>query len=194
MMARGVGSLPLLLLLVSALHQPAVAQWGQRFSLAAGPAIVVQDAPPYAGVHVRAAAALLRRVRTFNLLADGYLTWLAPGTEQLIFTIGSVDRRARETQFGFGLSGLLTLPEDHGLAPYLLAGAVYRRSDATSEVTIREDTGQIFEFDVDETDDQLDLLLGLGVAIRAGARRVLVEARAYGGTTIHLPITVGMTF
>jgi hypothetical protein len=99
MMARGVGSLPLLLLLVSALHQPAVAQWGQRFSLAAGPAIVVQDAPPYAGVHVRAAAALLRRVRTFNLLADGYLTWPAPGTGQLIFTAVSVDRRVRETQF-----------------------------------------------------------------------------------------------
>jgi hypothetical protein len=177
------------------LHQPAAAQWGRHFSAAVGPAIVVDDAPPHAGATARAAGSLWPGPRTMNLLADGYLTWLAPGSEDFTFIDGSFNQRLREIQFGVGLSALIAVSPERSVSPYLLAGGVYRRSDISGETTIRDQSGQVTQqVELDQTQDQVDILLGLGTAIRAGARRILLEVRAYGGTTIYLPITVGLTF
>ena len=181
--------------IAAALANPADAQWGRRFSLSAGPAIVVDEAPPHAGIHLRGAAALLPGVRTVNLLADSYLTWLFPDSERLTFFDGSFEQRLRELQLGLGLSAFLALSAQAGFSPYLLAGGVYRWSDVAGENTIRDPAGQITnQAELDQTEDQLDILVGLGFAIRSGTRRVLIEARAYGGTTIYIPVTVGLTF
>jgi hypothetical protein len=171
------------------------AQWGQRFSVAAGPAIVVDNAPPHAGASVRAAASLGPGPRTLNLLADAYLTWLASGSEEFTFTNGSVVNRLRETQVGVGLSGLVAFSTRRAVSPYLLAGGVYRLSDIAGSSTVHDEFGQVVEqAEIDQTEDQVDILLGLGAAVRTGTRRVLVEARLYGGTTIYLPLTIGLTF
>jgi hypothetical protein len=125
------------------LHQPAAAQWGRHFSAAVGPAIVVDDAPPHAGATARAAGSLWPGPRTLNLLADGYLTWLAPGSEDFTFIDGSFNQRLREIQFGVDLSALVALSPEHSVSPYLLAGGVYRGSDIRGETTIRDQSGQV---------------------------------------------------
>jgi hypothetical protein len=173
---------------------PTFAQWGRRFAIAAGPAIAVEDTPPNAGVHFRTSAAFSPGPRTVNLLADAYVTWLAPATEVETFPgLGPVSSREQETQIGVGLSALFSFLREGSVSPYFLAGAVYRWSDASSRVEVDDGTGQITTFRSSLNEDQFDILLGLGAAFRWGTRRVLLEARAYGGTTIYLPITLGLT-
>jgi hypothetical protein len=173
--------------------EPAWAQWGRQFSVAAGPAVVVKDSPPHAGATVRAAATLWRGPRTLNFQADAYGTWLAPGSEELAFTGAPIEGR-REIQLGVGLSALVALAAERTVSPYLLAGGVYRWSDVNGSAGLRDPSGQVTDWvEIDLTQDQFDILLGLGTAIRAGTRRVLLEIRAYGGATIYLPITVGLT-
>lgn len=50
-----------LLALATAIANPASAQWGQRFTVAAGPAIGIDDMPPDIGVHLRASVAATPR-------------------------------------------------------------------------------------------------------------------------------------
>lgn len=184
-----------LLALATAIANPASAQWGQRFTVAAGPAIGIDDMPPDIGVHFRASVAATPRPSTFNVIADGYLTWLAPGTKTFNSPLGSLEFRNQETQIGIGLSGLVTFAQRQSLSPYLLVGGVYRRTDATTRVVERDPAGQVVDqaaADLERND--LDILVGLGAALRWGSRRVLVEARAYGGTVVYLPLTLGLTF
>ena len=193
-MSRRVVSL-LLSAIIIVLPGSLVAQWGRRFSVAAGPVVAISDTPPHAGVHLRAAGALAPGPRTLNLLADGYVTWLAPGSVELrrVFE-PPFDIRERETQVGIGLSGLLNFLPQGSVSPYLLVGAVSRWSDASVRLTLRDDSGQVInQISQDMTEHQFDILLGLGTAIRWGGRRLLLEARLYGGTAINLPITVGLT-
>lgn len=173
----------------------ASAQWGQRFTVAAGPAIGVDGTPPNAGAHLRASGALSRGPQTLNLLADAYVTWLAPATSVDIFPgVGPVSTRNQETQVGAGLSALFSFFHQRTVSPYLLAGAVYRWSDASHRVEARNALGQLIRFDAEVNEDQFDILFGLGTAIMWGTRRLLLEARVYGGTAIYLPLTVGLTF
>jgi hypothetical protein len=192
-----MGRVPAVWLLTLAIVFPdsTSAQWGRRFSVATGPAIGIDDTPPNAGVHLRASAAVAPGPRTLNLLADGYVTWLAPATVER----GGVFEppfsvRERETQAGIGLSGLLSFLPRSSVCPYLLVGAVSRWSDANARLTVRDDSGQVIsQISQDQTEHQFDILLGLGTAIRWGARRLLLEARLYGGTAITMPITIGLT-
>jgi hypothetical protein len=173
----------------------ASAQWGRRFTIATGPAIGIDGTPPDAGVHFRSSVALDKGPRTLTLLADAYVTRLVPASETLTFTDGSIEFRDEETQIGIGLSGLVTLLRDRAVSPYSLVGAVYRRSDASERAVLRDAAGQITDqATLELTENQFDILLGLGTAIRSGSRRILIEARLYGGTVIYLPITVGLTF
>jgi hypothetical protein len=187
---------PLLLLVIATLiPDSALAQWGRRFTVAAGPAIGVDGTPPNAGAHLRTSAALSPTPRTLNLLADAYITWLAPATTVDIFPgVGPVSTRDQETQVGAGLSALFTFFRQQTVSPYLLAGAVYRWSDASRWVEARDPLGQPISFESEVNEDQLDILFGLGTAISWGSRRLLLEARVYGGTAIYLPLTLGFTF
>ena len=187
---------PLLLIVIATLTPgSALAQWGRRFTVAAGPAIGVDGTPPNSGAHLRTSAALSPGPRTLNLLADAYVTWLAPATSVDIFPgVGPVSTRDQETQVGAGLSALFSFFHQRSVSPYLLAGAVYRWSDASHRVEARDPLGQVIRFEADVQEDQFDILLGLGTAINWGTRRLLLEARVYGGTTIYLPLTLGLTF
>lgn len=170
------------------------AQWGSRFTIAAGPAIGIDGTPPDIGLHLRASAALDRGPRTLNLLADAYVTRLLPGGETFTDPGGSIEFRSQETQIGIGLSGLLTLRRDRAISPYVLVGGVYRRSDHGERVIVRDPSGPVEEISEDFSHNQLDILFGAGAAFRSGTRRILLEARVYGGTALYLPITVGLTF
>jgi len=170
------------------------AQWGRHFAVAAGPAIAVDDTPPYAGVHFRTSAALSPGPRTLNLLADAYITWMAPGTLEQPVTGGSFAVRDQETQLGVGLSGLLSFLRRGSVSPYLLVGGVYRWSDANRRLEARDDSGQVIDqVELSQNEDQFDILLGLGTAIHWGNRRLLLEARLYGGMAINMPITIGLS-
>lgn len=185
----------LLLAVATLIPNPASAQWGRRFTIAAGPAIGVDGTPPDAGVHFRSSVALDPGPRTLNLLADGYVTWLAPGSTTFTDPGGSIEFRDKETQIGIGLSGLVTLLRDRTVSPYFLIGGVYRWSDAEQRIVLRDAAGQVVDQDTLElNEDQFDVLLGAGTAVRWGTRRVLLEARLYGGTVIYLPITLGLAF
>lgn len=184
-----------LVALATLIANPASAQWGQRFTVAAGPSIGIDDIPPDIGVHVRASVAATPRPRTFNVIADGYLTWLAPGTKTFTSPLGSVEFRNKETQIGVGLSGLVTFARRQPVSPYLLLGGVYRRSDASQRAVRRDPDGQVVEEAAAELKaNDLDILVGLGAAFRWGSRRLLVEARGYGGSVVYLPVTLGLTF
>jgi hypothetical protein len=185
----------LLLTVATLIPSSTSAQWGRRFTIAAGPAIGIDGTPPNAGVHGRLAVAIHPGPRTLNLLADVYVTGLLPGSETRTFTDGSIEVRDKETQMGIGLSGLVTLLRERAVSPYFLVGAVYRRSDADGRVVLRDAAGQIIDqVTLDLTENQFDILLGVGSAIQSGSRRVLIDARLYGGTAIYLPITLGLTF
>ena len=186
---------PLLLLVIATLIPgSALAQWGRRFTVAAGPAIGVDGTPPNAGAHLRTSAALSPEPRTLNLLADAYVTWLAPATTVDFFPgVGRVSTRDQETQLGGGLSAVITFFRQQAVSPYLLVGGVYRWSDASHRVEARDPLGQVIRFEADAQEDQFDILFGLGTAIRSGTRRLVVEARVCGGTTIYLPLTLGLT-
>jgi hypothetical protein len=189
--------IPAALLLTAAIIIPSSmsAQWGRHFAIAAGPAIGVDDTPPDGGPHIRLSVAADPGPRTLNLLADLYVTRLVPGGETFTSTNGSLEFRNDETQIGIGLSGLITLLKDRTVSPYLLVGGVYRWSDANGRVVLLDAAGQVVTEDsVGLTADQFDTLFGAGTAIRWGSRHFLAEIRAYGGTIIYLPITVGLTF
>jgi hypothetical protein len=184
------------LLILSGLVMPgsSSAQWGGRFTIAAGPAIGIDGTPPDVGLHLRASGALDPGPRTLNLLADAYVTRLLPGSETLTDPSGSIEFRSQETQIGVGLSGLLTLRRDHPVSPYVLLGGVYRRSDHGERVIVRDPSGAVDERSRDFSHNQLDVLFGAGTAFRSGTRRILIEARLYGGTALYLPVTLGLTF
>jgi hypothetical protein len=149
----------------------------QRYTLALGPAVVLDHAPPSTGVHARASATAWTGPRPFNLVADVYATRLFPAG-------GAV--RLAETQVGLGVSGQATILPRSAVSPYLLLGAVLRHTSATAtfEGAAAKDTAL-----------QPDILLGGGLSARAGGgRRVSLEARLYGGTTIYMPVTLGLTF
>jgi hypothetical protein len=80
------------------------------------------------------------------------------------------------------------------VSPYLLVGAVYRWSHASRRVWVQDAFGQVTRFNSELNEDQFDILFGLGTAIRLGTRRLLLEARVYGGTAVYLPVTLGLTF
>lgn len=171
------------------------AQWGRRFTIAAGPAMGIDGTPPDAGVHLRTSAALHRGPRTLNLLADAYVTRLLPASETFTDLSGSIEFRSQETQIGVGLSGLLTLLRDHAVSLYFLLGGVYRNSYHGEQVIVRDPAGgPIEDLSQDLSQDQLDILFGAGAAFRWGTRRILLEARVYGGTAVYLPLTFGLTF
>jgi hypothetical protein len=146
-------------------------------------------------VHLRISAALHRGPRTLNLLADGYVTRLLPASETFRDLSGSIEFRSQETQIGVGLSGLLTLLRNRAVSPYMLLGGVYRYSDHGEQVIVRDPAGgPIDDLSQDFSQDQLDILFGAGAAFLWGTRRILLEARVYGGTAIYLPVTLGLTF
>ncbi|HEY3012988.1 MAG TPA: hypothetical protein VGJ36_09590 [Gemmatimonadales bacterium] len=113
----------------------------------------VDGTPPDAGAHFRVAAALAAGPRALNLLADTYVTWMAPGTREEFFP-DDVNRR-------FEVRDLSGQPSEQGR--------------------------------VSETEHQFDILLGLGTAISWSTRRLLLEARLYGGMAINMPITIGLS-
>ena len=184
-------------LILSGLLMPgsSSAQWGRRFTIAAGPAVGIDGTPPDAGLHLRTSAALHRGPGALNLLMDAYITRLLPASETFTDPGGSIEFRSQETQIGVGLSGLLTILRDHPISPYFLLGGVYRLSDHGERVIVRDAGGvPIDNLSEDFSQDQLDILLGAGGAFRWGTRRILLELRVYGGTAIYLPITFGLTF
>lgn len=175
---------------------PLDAQNEERFTLAAGPVVAVDDSPPSVGAHLRGAVWGWPGPRPVNLQLDAYLTWLAPGTTETVPLMdGSLELRQRETQLGIGASGVFTAWQANRVAPYVLIGAVVRWSDAGTRFGTRTPAGDLVDtVTVDFTETQGDILLGAGVAIRNGTRRLLLEARLYGGTAIVLPVTIGLTF
>lgn len=193
-MVRPVCSLGLLSLL-ALVPNSARAQWGRHFSIAAGPSIGIDGTPPDAGVHVHVAGALAPGPRALNLLADGYFTWMAPGTNQGFFFGSTFVDRHQENQFGIGLSGIWNILPRSSVCPYLLVGVVSRWSDVSQQFVIRDESGQLVDqSSFSGTEHQFDLLLGLGAAMRWGSRRLLLEGRLYGGSAINMPITLGLTF
>jgi hypothetical protein len=183
-----------LLTLVLLIPSPLAAQWGRHFSIAAGPSIGIDGTPPDAGAHVHVAGALAPGPRTLNLLADTYVTWLAPGTREDFFPDGSLFVRDQENQFGIGVSGMLNFAARSSVSPYLLVGAVARWSDANRQFEVRDLSGQPSQQGrISETEQAFDILLGLGTAISWGNRRLLLEARLYGGMAINMPIIIGLT-
>jgi hypothetical protein len=62
---------------------------------------------------------------------------------------------------------MVNLDPEGSVSPYLLVGVLTRWSDVS--------------------------LLGLGTGISWGNRRLLLEARLYGGTAINMPITIGFS-
>jgi hypothetical protein len=173
---------------------PAAAQWGRHFSLAAGPSVGIDGTPPDVGAHLRLSGALASGPRTLNLLADGYVTWMAPGTRETVFTDGSFLMRDQENQFGLGVTGMVNFSPRSSVSPYVLVGAVTRWSDADRRFELRDSSGQIVDQGrISDTEHQFDILLGLGTAFSWGARRLLLEARVYGGMAITMPITIGLT-
>ena len=173
----------------------ALAQWGRQFSIAAGPTIGIDKTPPDAGGHAHVAAAFDPDPRTLNLVADAYFSWMGPGTGEFVFPDGSsFFTREQEKQFGLALSGMLNFAPQKPVSPYLLLGVVSRFSDARADFKDRDPSGRIIDqWGYSQTDYQLDLLLGLGTAIKWGSRRLLLEARLYGGTAINVPLTIGLT-
>jgi hypothetical protein len=173
---------------------PAAAQWGRRFTVAAGPSVGIDGTPPDIGAHFRISGALAPSPRPLNLLADGYITWMAPGTREDFSPDESFFVRDQENQFGIGVSGMLNFAPRSSVAPYLLVGLVTRWSDVNRRFEVRDLSGQPIEQGrISETEHQFDILLGLGTAISWGTRRVLLEARLYGGMAINMPITIGLT-
>jgi hypothetical protein len=156
----------------------------RRYTLAAGPAVVLDHAPPSMGAHLRGSVAARAGLRPLNVVADVYATRLFPGTET-VFAPGPIGVRRAETQVGVGVSGQATLFPSRAVSPYLLAGAVLRHSSATVSAE-----GESLK----DTALQPDLLLGGGLSVRAGGRRLSLETRFYGGTTIYMPVTIGLTF
>jgi hypothetical protein len=192
-MARLASALCLLVLLVVCPSSGA-AQWGRHFSIAVGPSVGIDGTPPDIGAHFRVAGALAPGPRTLNLLADTYATWLAPGTREDFYPDGSLFVRDQENQFGIGVSGMLNFAARSSVAPYLLVGAVTRWSDANRRFEVRDLSGNpTQQGSISENKQQFDILLGLGTAITWGSRRLLLEARLYGGMAITMPITVGLT-
>lgn len=184
----------LLLLLTTLVPSSASSQWGRRFTVAAGPAIGVDGTPPSGGAHLRTSAALSASPRTVNFLVDAYVTLLAGTAVDIFPGLGEVSTRDQETQIGGGASALFGFLHQRSVSPYLLVGAVYRWSDASRRVEARNALGEVTTFNSDVNEDQIDILFGLGTALRWGTRRLLLEARVYGGTAIYLPLTFGVTF
>lgn len=189
---RSSGS-PFALALILMAPLPLAAQEAQHFVLAAGPAFAIDDAPPDAGAHVRGSLLFGSMPRTLNLVADAYVTWLAPGTQRFVGFEGPVDVRRQETQVGLGLNGMISLLPSRAVSPYFLVGGVVRWSHLNGRVTVQNP--ELFEeADASVTRTQADILLGVGAAVRRGGHRLLFEARLYGGSVIYAPLTVGFTF
>jgi hypothetical protein len=193
-MTCGVFSLSLFALVVL-IPGSATAQWGRHFTAAVGPSVGIDGTPPHVGVHVRISGALAPGPRVLNLLADGYVTWMAPGTREDVFFDGSsFFIRDQENQVGLGVNGMVNFSPRGSVSPYLLVGAVTRWSDANRRFELRDASGQITDQSrISQTEHQFDILLGLGTAFSWGARRLLLEARLYGGMAINMPITIGLT-
>ena len=185
------------LLILSACLMPSSisAQWGRRFTIAAGPALSVDHTPPNAGVHLRSSVVIHPGPRTLNLLVDGYVTRLLPGSKTFADLSGSLELRREETQIGRGLGGLLTFLSQRRVSPFLLLGGVYRHTDGEQRAMLRDAAGQtVDDFTSDVSANQLDILVGAGFAFRWGTRRLLLEARAYGGMARYVPVTLGLSF
>jgi hypothetical protein len=108
--------------------------------------------------------------------------------------LGIVTTRDQETQVGVGLNALFSFLHQNSVSPYLLVGAVYRWSHASRRAEALDAAGQVITFEAELNEGQFDSVFGLGTGIRWGTRRLLLEARAYGGTVIYLPLTIGLTF
>lgn len=167
----------------------------QRWSVAGGPVVAFSQAPPSFGVHARAGYRvtppghrLSAQLEVFgtSMMPDARVRWTGVNGDAL-----TVARRS-ELQAGATVVGILELSRSR-VAPYLVAGGGVYWSRVSVVNALSGPTQPPYRFSGSFGRWGLDVAAGVGVAIRTGARRILLEVRPHSGEANYLALSAGLT-